>query len=321
MYRLNCSFSGGAFAVPNEIADKYLKLAPAAGFKVLLFIFRNPDGVKDIKQISFCTGLSESDAEDCLEYWLNENIIVKDNTENGEKSAEAVSNLKTNDVSFDLPAGKKNISAKPKMPTQGEVAKRLSEDKILAGINSEAQLIIGSYGYGMQSVIVYLYDFYGFSPEIIITLLQFAKENGNASPNFVKSHGEDWAKRQIDTIEAVEDEIRAVNTVKTAYNAISEKIGLTSKSPSPKISKYLREWCVLWGFSDEAVLYILLKNSKSFGEANKELKKLMLSGITDFEKIKEKDKKSISTKSETTYDINNVGKNSVLDLIKSYENK
>ncbi len=321
MYRLNCSFTDGAFAVPNEIADKYLKLAPAAGFKVLLFIFRNPHGVQDIKQISFCTGLTEADVVDCIDYWLNEGVIIKDCTEDKEKSAEATGNLKVNEVSLPTADISKKFSVKPKMPTQGEVAKRLSEDKILAGINSEAQLIIGSYGYSMQSVIVYLYDFYGFSPEIIITLLQYRKESGNASPNAVKSQGEDWAKRGIDTIEAVENEIRALNTVNTAFKKIAEKIGITSKSPSSKVGKYLREWCVDWEFSDEAVLYVLLKNGKSFSEAAKELKKLMLSDIKDTEKITKKDKKSISTKSETTYDINNVGKNSVLDLIKNYENE
>ena len=56
MYKIVCTYAGGTVAVPTEIIDKNLKLASAASFKVLLFIFRNPEGVKDAEQVALCTG-------------------------------------------------------------------------------------------------------------------------------------------------------------------------------------------------------------------------------------------------------------------------
>ena len=54
MFKIKSDFSNGATVVPTDLIDKYLKLAPSASFKVLLFILRNPNGAIDEKQISIC---------------------------------------------------------------------------------------------------------------------------------------------------------------------------------------------------------------------------------------------------------------------------
>ena len=52
MFKIKSDFSNGATVVPTDLIDKYLKLAPSASFKVLLFILRTPNGEIDEKQIS-----------------------------------------------------------------------------------------------------------------------------------------------------------------------------------------------------------------------------------------------------------------------------
>ena len=66
MIKIKCDYISGAVAIPTEVIDKHLKLAPVASFKVLLFIFRNPDCSADSEQISVCTGLSRQDVEDMM---------------------------------------------------------------------------------------------------------------------------------------------------------------------------------------------------------------------------------------------------------------
>ena len=75
MIKIKSDFSNGATAVPTDLIDKYLKLAPSASFKVLLFILRNPNGVLDEQQISLCTGLSLEDVKDCIDFWEAEDEI------------------------------------------------------------------------------------------------------------------------------------------------------------------------------------------------------------------------------------------------------
>ena len=86
MLKIKSDFSNGATAVPTDLIDKYLKLAPSASFKVLLFILRNPNGVLDEQQISLCTGLSLEDVKDCIDFWEAEDVIFSDGEENKEES-------------------------------------------------------------------------------------------------------------------------------------------------------------------------------------------------------------------------------------------
>ena len=81
MIKIKCDYLCGAVAVPTDIIDKYLKLAPAASFKVLLFILRNPDGAANAEQIAMCTGLAPVDVEDCLLFWEGNGVIAIDGGE------------------------------------------------------------------------------------------------------------------------------------------------------------------------------------------------------------------------------------------------
>ena len=103
MIKIKCDYLCGAVAVPTDIIDKYLKLAPAASFKVLLFILRNPDGAADAEQIAMCTGLAVDDVSDCLLYWESNGIIAIDQKIDEKAAKTAVGNAKTLDVKEETP--------------------------------------------------------------------------------------------------------------------------------------------------------------------------------------------------------------------------
>lgn len=317
MYKISCSFSGGATAVPTDIIDRHLKLASAASFKVLLFIFRNPESVSSSEQISLCTGLSRYDVEDCLEFWVENGVIEKTDGEIPTGKSDPYANLKRAPVAAPTPSSAPKKPAPVKLPTQSEVSKRISEDSALAGINTEAQLILGTYGYRMQAVIVLLYDHYGFSPEVIITLLQYQKDLGNASPEAVKSRGEAWAKKGVDSLELVEAEIRELALVDTVFKEVKALLGLSQKSATGKIASYIHDWAVTWSFSTEMILLALKENGNSFSEANKQLKKWFKENVSSPGDIKQKKKSSIPTELKKSYDTESIGKNSVLSWLEN----
>ncbi len=319
MYKISCSFSGGATAVPTDIIDKHLKLAPPASFKVLLFIFRNPDFIGDEEQISLCTGLSKGDVSDYLSFW-EENGVIEKCEEPKEKAASALpfGNLKTADVKGEPSekASRKKL-APVRLPTQSEVALRLSEDEALSFINTEAQLILGTYGYRMQAVIVLLYDHYALPPEVIITLLQYQKDVGNASPEAVKSRGESWVQRGITTLSLLEEELKALALIDSVFKEIKTLTGIMQKSPTGKTASFIRDWAVTWGFSTEMILLSLKENGNSFSEANKQLKKWLKEGITSPEDIKKRRSSLPSQELKKSYDTDAIGKNSVLSWMQN----
>lgn len=318
MYKISSSFSGGATAVPTDIIDKYLKLAPSASFKVLLFIFRNPDNISDEKQISLCTGLPEGDVKDCLSFW-EEHGVIKRTDEEPKDATLSYKNLKTAEVdalNSEAPSRKK--SAPVRLPTQSEVSKRLSEDSTLASINTEAQLILGTYGYRMQAVIVLLFDHYALPPEVIITLLQYQKDLGNVSPEAVKARGESWANKGITTLPLLNEELKALSLIDSVFKEVKLLTGLLQKTATGKTATYLRDWAVTWGFSADMILLALKENGNSFAEANKQLKKWFKDSIFSPEDIKKRRSAAPApVELKKSYSTDSIGKNSVLSWLQN----
>ena len=322
MIKIKCDYLNGAVAVPTELIDKYLKLAPAASFKVLLFILRNPDGTADAKQIGMCTGLSENDICDCLEFWQSNGAIeITDEIVSEEAVKASFGNLKSVETvkKMEEKIVKNNVKKLPvKKPTQRDIAIRLSESSELAIIYKEAQEILGTFGYDTQALLLMIYDFYGFPPEVIITLLQHQKNEGKLSSLSIKNIAEDWARRGINSLDLVEEELLAIEKITKTYNSIKEIAGFNGDVPTTRIAKFLRTWAVDWECSEELIIYALEETKKVLTDTNKLLKKYVQSGIQSPEQIKKKQKKSLPKEIKKTYETEEIGKNSVLDWIKKY---
>lgn len=323
MIKIKCDYLNGAVAVPTDIIDKHLKLAPSASFKVLLFILRNPDGCVDAEQIASCTGLTENDVKDCLCYWESYKVISVDSSVNEQTAA--VSNAKLicdeQTTKADTPEKKPKapVRALPlKKPTQRDIALRMSQEPELTLIYNEAQNILGTFGYDTQALILMIYDYYGFPPEVIITLLQHQKCEGKTSSSAIKGRAEDWAKRGIDNMESVEEELLSLDKTQKCFTEIKEAAQINTDTPTPRIHKFIREWCVDWGCSSELIIYALSQTDRVFSDAGKLLKKWARSGITTPEQAIEKEKKSLPKEIKKSYDTEKVGKSSVLDWAKRY---
>ncbi len=326
MIKIKCSYVGGVTATPNDLIDKHLKLAPTASFKVLLFILRNPDAVEDEKQISRCTGLSEDDVAHCLMFWQNQGVIEFSNEAVSQEDIQKTyGNLKSQsrepvDREGGMQDAPRKITVKSlpvKKPTQREIAKRITEDENLPLIYGEAQNILGTFGYDTQALILMIYDFYGFPPEVIITLLQYQKNEGKTSSAAIKSRAEDWAKRGIDSLETCESELLALEKINAYFDSLKDLQGFSVLTP--RISKFLRAWCWDWNCSIDLVKTALEETGYVLTDANKTLKKWANSGIKTPEDVEKRKKKALPKDIQKSYDTETVGKNSVLDWMKRYQ--
>lgn len=323
MIKIKCDYLGGAVAVPTDVIDKFLKLAPAASFKVLLFILRNPDGAADAEQIAMCTGLAVGDVADCLLFWESNGIIATDTRVEEKAAKAAVGNAKTIEIKEEETNGTKKqktaVRSLPvKRPTQREIALRLSEEPELTFICNEAQGILGTFGYDTQALIVMIYDYFGFPPEVIITLLQHQKCENKTSSAAIKSRAEDWAKRGIDSIEEVEKELLLLEKVRKLYDELKGRTGFTAETPSPRLAKYLYQWAGEWNCSGELIAYALDEAKDVLSDTNKLLKKWANSGFKNPAQVQEHLKKALPKEVKKSYDTEKVGRSSVLDWAKRY---
>ncbi len=326
MIKIKCNYLNGAVAVPTELIDMHLKLAPAASFKVLLFILRNPDGTSDAEQIACCTGLSEADVKMCLDFWQQNGAIeITEETVSEEKLKEASGNAKCcvcEEENSSAECIKKPVvtvkSLPVKKPTQREIAKRLSEEPELEIIYKEAQSILGTFGYDTQALILMIYDYYGFPPEVIITLLQHQKCEGKTSSAAIKSRAEDWAKRGIDSLDLVEKELLALEKITLYFNELKAIAGFSGETATPRIAKFLRTWAIDWDCSQDLVKCALEQTNNALSDTNKLLKKWVNSSIKTPEDVEKLTKKSVPKEIKKSYDTETVGKSGVLDWIKKY---
>ena len=321
MIKIKCDYLNGAVAVPTEVIDKHLKLASAASFKVLLFILRNPQGTVDAKQIIKCTGLSEEEVLNCLGYWESNSVIeVTAEKVTEENYSNSIGNAKI--ASAKVETEEKRVAKVKKLPTKkptpSEIARRITEEPELEIIYTEAQSILGTFGYDTQGLLLMLYDYYGFPAEVIITLLQHQKFEGKFSSSAIKNRAEDWAKRGIDTLELVEEELLALEKIQQAFLAIKDVAEFSGDVPTTRIAKFLRTWVVEWGCSEELIKFVLENNKKVLNDTNKTLKKYVQSGIKTPEEVIAREKKSLPKTVKKTYETEEIGKNSVLDWIKKY---
>ncbi len=318
MIKLICDYRDGVTAVPTDILDKHLKLAPAASFKVLLFVMRNPGGDYTAETVAACTGMSVQDACDCLEYWKMNGVLEITDGSSQEGNKAASGNTRRAESQSGAPSERqKAVRPLPvSKPTQRQIAARLAEEPELSVIYGEAQKILGTFGYDTQALILMIYDYYGFPPEVIITLLQHHKQLGKLSSAAIKSTAEDWAKRGIDTLELVEKELLALEKIKTAYTDIKASAGLSAENPTPRIKSLLRDWAVEREISSALIIFALQESGNSFTEANKLLKKWSAAGLTSPEQVRQRKTNNIPTDVKKTYDINKIGKNSILESLK-----
>ncbi len=325
MIRNKCDYLNGAIAVPTDVIDKHLKLAPAASFKVLLFVLRNSDCTTDSSQISAGTGISVEDVEECISYWESYGVLFQDEIIKEELAGKALGNLKSLDApekkSEDKSVEKEKQTFRPlpvKKPTQREIALRMSEEPALQIMYREVQNILGTFGYDTQAVLLMIHDYYGMSAEAVITLVQYQKNIKNTATSAIKVRAEDWAKRGITTLESIDDELLALEKIDVCYGNIKEVLGSSADRPTPRIHKYLRDWAVEWNCTEELIKYALEETGRVLADTNKLLKKLARQGVTSPEQIREKTKKSLPKEVNKTYDINKVGKSNVLKWAQKY---
>ena len=326
MIKIKCNYLNGAVAVPTELIDMHLKLAPAASFKVLLFILRNPDGTSNAEQIAGCTGLSISDVNMCLDFWQQNGAIeITEEIVSEEKLKEVCGNAKCCVCEEDKPSvecsKKPSVTVKSlpvKKPTQREIAKRLTEEPELEIIYKEAQGILGTFGYDTQALILMIYDYYGFPPEVIITLLQHQKGEGKTSSAAIKSRAEDWAKRGIDSLDVVEKELLALEKIALYFNELKDFAGFSGEAATPRIAKFLRVWAVDWDCSVDLIKCALEQTGNALTDTNKLLKKWVNSSIKTPQDVERLTKKSVPKEIKKSYDTETVGKSGVLDWIKKY---
>ncbi len=234
-----------AFAFPNDVADKYLKLCKGEHLKVLIYILRNGSD-KSCEEIAVDTDVSVYDVKESILFWADTGILVcNNNTKEAEKNIAITRSLK---------------------PSREDVTKRGLEDPKLQYLLSQAQMIFGRNLKGNEmSTFCWLYDDLGLDASVILYIVQYAQQKNKANIRFIESLATDWYDKGVETILDAEEQVRLIALTEQAWNVICKVFGIEKRKPSKKESEWSYKWLAEWHISLEMLkhAYDICVDSKS----------------------------------------------------------
>ena len=230
IYNVNAAIFSSTYAIPTDVADKYLKIATHTQLKVLLYFMRNiSDGI-DSQKISDALRLDINETEDALLFWQQCGIL-------------------TGATPKEEP---KTVVVKSTLPSRTDVIKRGLEDKQLMFLLREAQLKFGrNLKQNESQLLVSLYDDHGMDPSVILLLLGYAVREGKCNLTFVKKTATHWLESGVETVMDAENLIAEAAKQNLAWSVVQSAFGIERRNPSTKEAELSNLWINEWKISTE----------------------------------------------------------------------
>ena len=318
-------WANGSFNVPIAVSDKYIKLASEYQLKALLIILSS-NGRSSSAEIAKRLGITTSDAEEIMEFWIEEGVAF---AEGMEPKAVLAPETKEEDVKEEKASKKIQITAPTLTPK--DIVDAIQENEEIAGLLNEAQVVLGrTLSHNEREMLVNMIDFYGMKSEIVLMILQYwrsanEKENSRAKGiAYVLKIAQNWLDDGIDTIEAAEEKLMQLEKSNKLWKEIAALAGIAHKKPTIKQSEMVLAWSNDFSFElISAAIEQMKENTPapSLPYVDKILKSWKKKGIKnlsdveneskEFEKNKaeKKGKKEDKIEGTPSYDLNEIMKN------------
>lgn len=297
-YMVNWNGGDGVFAVPDFAAD-CLKLASGKAVKLLLYILKNKITDIDFGAFSDILDISSEDAEDAVSYWQQVGVLYQDGSQPAAvPTKEVTENAHTHATNTAAEQRAKEKAAK--MISPEEIAERVNSSDEIKFLFDSAENAFGKIlNYTEQRTLIWLHDYYSIAPDLLLMIMNLAKQTGKANMNYVEKIAINWHENNINSHELA---MREINRLKNYYSfegQAAAKLGL-NRTLTPTERKFLKEWSDK-GVSIDLVIYAYEKTVDNIGKVkfsymNKIIIGWQENGITTVTEAKtEADRRSLQT--------------------------
>ncbi len=192
--------------------------------------------------------------------------------------------------------------------TSVELADLMEHRASVRMLVDEAQRVLGKmFNSNDINILIGLLDYLGMSEECILVLLAYCKRNNRSNLRYIEKTALSLADKGIVTAEAMEEEIRVAETVKSFAGEVRALFGMNqTRELTTKESKIISAW-VSFGYDIEIVrmayeLNVNAKNEPSLPYTNAILERWHAEGLKTVTQIREylaaqKDKREVGTPS------------------------
>ena len=326
-------WENGMFSVPSLIAKEYIKLASEYQLKALLLILSN-SGKADSRMIAKALGCTESDADDFLEFWVDEGVLICDNSP---APSEAPKKEEKSAEKEEKKTQKEESKALETLPcpslTPADIVAALRESPDLAQMLQTAQEVKGkTLSSAEQGVLINMVQYYGLPCEIALTILQYyvgEKSKGKAiGTAYLGAMAKNWSEEGITSLDAAEEKLRELENSNRLWKEILAAASIAYRNPSLKQREMIKDWSN--DFSMDMIFYaceIMRENAEkpNIKYVNGILQNWKKAGIKTIDEAKTADEKHQSGKEKTkknkknqydidsTYDIDDITKKAMFN--------
>ena len=236
--------NGHAFPVPVAVADHLLGLASHDQLKVLLYVLCHAGESLPQEQIAACCKVQPSAVEEAIVFWQDANVLQ---TAPPAASVRLQQNTQPQPAPAPVPEPQQSASQTPapmansfRFPLSGqEIAERVRQNPELF---AEAEKYAGKpLNHTALKSLVWMHEYLGLSPELILILAAFCAEIGQFTPLYMEKIAVDWQTRGIkDSAQAMED-IRN-RTDSRSYTGQLMKIFEMHRHPTDKQQRFIDAW-------------------------------------------------------------------------------
>ena len=275
------------FEIKYDFVEKWGRLAKPEHFRIYIYIFmyyRKEHKYLNKEEIASKLRIDKDLAAEALEFWSAAGYISYD----GE-------NYKF------LEPGK--ASRKKEKSKQAHLRMRpsytASEIDAAAGMNKEidfmfkqAEKTLGRLLSTNDLELLYSFvDWLGLPVEVVTMLLNYAAKLGKTDKRYLETLAIDWAEREINTVDAVENFVKEMEEIHSNEHKIRSILGIYDRALTQTEKKYIKLWTekkIPAELIEEAYERTVNSTGKlSFAYMNKILLSWAESGITKKEQIKE----------------------------------
>ncbi len=270
MYKINPTKYTGVTVIPSEIVRSHLKLSSLNQLKVILFAYSKADTVFSDEEIAAATGIKKEEVADALFYWKEQGFLLSENDSPVITATTEIKEKQNENIANSTPKNENVLRQAQITLTYDQILARIDESENIRILLNEAQMRLGrTIGNGDMRALVLLHDYYGLPVEVILSICEFAAQNGKSSnTNYIYKIGLDWASREIDTLERADEELKSIEKVNTIWAAFAKNVNLKLSKPTIAQEKYLSQWTNEWGFSVSMLVLAFEETLNKTGKTN-----------------------------------------------------
>ena len=254
-YQINLGQWKNVFVVPSSVVDQHIKIASEAQLKVLLYLLRHSGEENSIEQIGDTLRLSAEEVQNAVSFWIERDLLTRQVDALLPASEPKSDNPAAQPVAAENPKKPRTVISRAQRPDPMFVSKLLQENKILAELMDDVQRILNKpLSPGDTATIVMLYDSFGLPCEVILMLLTYLDEIGNANMRAIERYGIQWADKGIKTVIDAERETTRMKDSREAWGSVSKLLGIRNVgNPTKAQMENADRWIHTWQFSDEMI--------------------------------------------------------------------